>query len=312
MKKYITLAIMLTLLDGEVHKAKELSEKFEASLKTIYRSIDTLLEAGMPLSVNLGRNGGFSLIDSNKVDSGFFTNNELCSFLSYVSANPDKFDNISNNTLLERIKKSLNKQSANKIIEKSQQIIIDTDIWGSVGVYSQNQNILSHAIENMLKVKIDYIDKNGSKRTIHPYALVFKAGSWYVYSFCELKKDFRLFKLSRMKRIEITTETFERKDIDCLSKPWNFSFHQNLENINMVFEIENQLVPELYDWFGNKFQIVEFGEKTSKISATVVRSIGLIHRIMQYGNKITILSPESLIFDIKSECENIFKKYQVS
>lgn len=303
---------MLTLLDGKTHKAKDLSEKFEASLKTIYRSIDTLLEAGMPLSVSLGRNGGFRLIDSSKIDSGFFTNNELCSFLSYVGANPDKFENISNNSLLERIKNSLNSKSANKIIEKSQQVIVDTDIWGSKGIFYQNQNILSHAIENMFKVKIEYVDKTNSKRTIHPYALVFKTGAWYVYSFCELKKSFRLFKLSRMKNIEVLPVKFERMDIDCLKKPWNNSFSQSFENIDVLFEIENNLVPELYDWLGDGFKIVSKNQNHTTISAVVVRSIGLIHRFMQYGNKLTILSPQSLIFDIKNECESIFKKYQAS
>lgn len=312
MKKYVTLAIMLTLLDGKTHKAKDLSEKFEVSLKTIYRSVETLLEAGMPLSVSLGRNGGFKLIDESKIDSGFFTNNELCSFLSYVGANPNKFENISNNSLLERIKNTLNSQSANKIIEKSQQVIVDTDVWGSVGSFSQNQNILSQAIENMFKVKIEYVDRNNSKRTIHPYALVFKTGAWYVYSFCELKKSFRLFKLSRIKNIEVLPTKFERMEVDCLKKPWNISFSRNLENIDVVFEIENQLVPELYDWLGENFKILSSNSYHSTISAVVVHSIGLIHRFMQYGDKLTILSPQSLIFDIKNECKSIFRKYQAS
>ena len=309
MKKYITLAIMLTLLDGKVHKAKQLSEKFEASLKTIYRSIDTLLEAGMPLSVTLGRNGGFSLIDTSKIDSGFFTNNELCSFLSYIGANPGKFDGITNTSLFERIKNSCNKNSAS-IIEKSQQVVIDTDVWGSAGNFTTNQELISEAIENMFKLKIEYAEKENSTRTIHPYALVFKTGSWYVYSFCELKNSFRLFKLSRIKKIEVLPDKFERQNINCLNKPWNTSFQKNLEKITITLEVKNSFIPELYDWLGGDFTFINKGESTSTISAVVFNSYGLIHRIMQYGNNITVLSPTSLISDIKNECESIYKKYQ--
>lgn len=311
MKKYITLAIMLTLLDGKVHKAKQLSEKFEASLKTIYRSIDTLLEAGMPLSVTLGRNGGFSLLDANKINSGFFTNNELCSFLSYVGANPGKFDGITNSSLFERIKNSCNKNSET-IIEKSQKVVIDVDVWGSSGNFTNNQELIGEAIENMFKLKIEYAEKENSVRTIHPYTLVFKTGSWYVYSFCELKNSFRLFKLSRIKKIEVLNQKFERQNINCLSKPWNSSFQKNHEKISILLEVKNSFIPELLDWFGTNFKIEKSDNEKSTISAEVFNSYGLIHRILQYGNNITVLSPTSLISDIKNECETIFKKYQVS
>ena len=311
MKKYITLAIMLTLLDGKVHKAKQLSEKFEASLKTIYRSIDTLLLAGMPLSVTLGRNGGFSLLDTSKIDSGFFTNNELCSFLSFISANPGKFESEANSSLLERIKNSCNKQSKS-LIEKSQQLIVDTDVWGSSGNFNTNQNIISQAIENTFKIKINYSEKELTKRTIHPYALVFKTGSWYVYSFCELKNSFRLFKLSRIKNIIVLPEKFERQNINCLDKPWNNSFQKNLEKINLVLEVKNQFLPELYDWIGTNFSTIKTSENQTTISTIASNSIGLIHRIMQYGNNVKVVAPNSVISSIKNECENIYKKYQAS
>lgn len=310
MKKYITLAIMLTLLDGKVHKAKQLSEKYEASLKTIYRSIDTLFEAGMPISVTLGRNGGFSLLDTSKIDSGFFTNKELCSFLSFISANPGKFETEANSTLFERVKNSYNKQSKS-LIEKSQQIIVDTDVWGSSGNYNENQNIISQAIENTFKLEITYQDKELSKRIVHPYALVFKTGSWYVYSFCELKNSFRLFKLSRIINIIVLPNKFERQNINCLEKPWNNSFN-NLEKINLVLEVKNKFLPELYDWIGSNFSEICSNENQTTIQTEAVNSIGLVHRIMQYGNNVKVVSPSSLIFDIKNECENIFRKYQAS
>lgn len=310
MKKYVTLAIMLTLLDGKVHKAKQLSDKFEASLKTIYRSIDVLLEAGMPISVTLGRNGGFSLIDANKIDSGFFTNNELCSFLSFVGANPEKFKNITNTSLFERIK-STNSQSANKLIEKSQQLVVDTDVWGSVGSYTQYQTNFSNAIENTLKIEISYLSQTNQTRIIHPYALVFKTGSWYVYSFCELKNSFRLFKLSRINSLNVLSETFERKNIDCLSKPWNTSF-QNEKGINIVLQVDNSFLPELSDWLGQNYHIINSNANHCTITATAVHSIGLVHRIMQYGNKVKVVSPQNLIEEIKLECESIYKTYQAS
>lgn len=310
MKKYITLAIMLTLMDGKTYKAKELSDKFETSVKTIYRSIETLIEAGMPLTVSQGRNGGVSLIDASLISSGFFTSSELCSFLSFALSNPNKFCS-QNQSLIERFKSANIKKTKQSIYEKSQHLVIDTDIWGTSGNFKNYYNQISSSIEDHTKLKICYQSLNNIfyNRTIHPYALVFKAGAWYVYSYCEVKNDFRLFKLSRIITIENTSELFERKNIDLMSKPWNKSFIETHQNIDIILEVEDTIISDFYDWFGTEIKCNKVSQNKSQIKVKATYSFGLIHRLMQYGNKVKVIYPEYLAKNVVIECQSICNAY---
>ena len=312
MKKYISLAIMISLMDGKIHKAKELAEKYETSQKTVYRSIDLLSYAGMPILITKGRNGGFSLIDASKINTGIFTINELSSFLSFIQTNKDKIKCEFEIALQDRLYTLMGKSGADSILKTSQKIVFDCDIWGCSQNFNEYKSIISRCIESQIVLEIDYNDKDSKTRKIHPYSLVFKAGSWYVYSFCTLKKDFRLFKLSRIKQIRSTNQNFERQNIDCHKKPWNISFEQNHKKIDILLQVQKSLMCDIYDWLGKNLIIVHDNGQEIEIKTTLPHSLGLIHRIMQYGEKITVISPEFLANEIQNECMKIYKNYKDS
>ena len=204
-----------------------------------------------------------------------------------------------------RLSSLTNNKFINDLQYEGQKLIIDTEIWGSNISQNEKLNTIKSAISNLNKCLIIY---NNTQRLIHPYSLVFKAGIWYVYAYCEQKESFRLFKLSKIKNIEIKTN-FTRRDISIESKPWNQDFINNSQTITLELIANNECFSDLTDWLGDQLNIIAKTQDTITIKATALYTFGLIHRLMQFGNKITILSPTTVQQDLKNECKKILNNY---
>ncbi len=314
MKKHVSIGIMLSLLSGKRVTASYLATKYETSIKTIYRAIDTLLEAGMPIRCIQGKNGGYELIKESVINSSFFTMKELSSFLSFIKTT-NNLINKDTVFLEDRISNVFDQEIINEINEESKHLVIDLSMWGHSESNTKLISTVNECIKNKTKLEINYINikaKKSTKRVIHPYSLVFKTDTWYVYAFCEKRNSFRLFKLSRIENINCIHEQFIKKQIDVLSKPWNKDFKNNLEEIDIELQCETMLINDVIDWLGDNSQIEIINEhpRFAYIKGKAYYSLGLVHKIIEFGDKIQILSPIKLKEAIVSECDNISSFYQ--
>ena len=196
--------IVYILLDKKTITAKELSERFEVSVRTIYRDIDTLSGAGIPIYTTKGKGGGISLIEDFVLNKSVLSEKEQKEILmSLQSLNAMKF--------LE-MEPVLNKLST--VFKKKSESWIDVDFsqWGSNEIEKEKFNILKTAILNTSVISFEYFSSYGEKtlRTIEPLKLIFKGQGWYLYGFCRVKHDFRIFKITRIKNLKLLNETFKR------------------------------------------------------------------------------------------------------
>jgi len=313
MKKYVSLGIMLSLISGKKLTASYLADKYETSIKTIYRSIETLLEAGMPIKCIQGKNGGYQLIEGSSINNSIFTIKELSAFISFLKTS-NKILNKNISPIEEKISNSFDKNILKEIDEESNNLIIDLTMWGN----SENNSLLINELEDciankkVIEIKYTNLHKNIiEKRIIHPYSLVFKITTWYLYAYCEQKKDFRLFKLSRIKQLKYQFRQFEKLQIDLLSKPWNKDFKENLEKINIKLKCPSIYINDILDWLGNDCVINYSTDKTTAIiSGSAHYSLGLAHKIIEYGTNIQIIEPQKLKDTIISECTHICENYK--
>lgn len=311
MKKYISIAVLMELLDGNTYTCKQLSDKYEVSSKTIYRAIETLCEAGIPIVSEYGRNGGYKIFDKTRVNCSFFTKDELCSFFSFLETQYNKINPNEENLTRKKLEIFNQNKEFYDIKTLSQQVIIDTDIWGQ----NKNLNIkidnIKNAICNRNKLKITYkTSKIGQKRIIHPYSLVYKFGCWYIYSYCETRQNFRLFKLSRIADIEILTEQFIRQNINCLLKPWNKDFEENFSKIEIIMKYDISIEPDINDWLGTDIEELFIDDNYKIIKTHLPYCKGLIHKILEFEDKLIIISPSKLCDEIKNQCEIIRLNYK--
>lgn len=208
------VSIIMILLERERIGAQELAEMFEVSSRTIYRDVDAINMAGIPILSTPGVGGGFEIMQNYKVDKKVFSNADLSSILMGLSSLSGMIREEELVNALAKVKSFVPADKAKDIELKMNQIYIDLSPWMG------NQNIQSYlkliqtALQDNKVLGFHYIDHHGNAtvRIVEPYQLVLKNSHWYLQGYCRAREDFRLFKLSRMSRLQIKEETFIPRD----------------------------------------------------------------------------------------------------
>lgn len=297
MSNFVEFGIFMSLLDGKLHKAKDLAEKFEISTKTVYRHANKLVYSGFPLTTFAGKNGGICLAKKFQCQTWFFSESELSYIKNIVASS-----NISPATstiICAKINQLVEKEDLSKTKRESNVFIIDSGKWFSKKPDSLDnyQNIVNACINN-LQMKIVY-GTNENPRIINPYCIVQKEGAYYVYAYCNTKQEYRLFKLCRMKECKPLLTQFERQQINLESMPWNKSKNQT----NIIIKTSKYIAQDISSWTTCKKLQDDY------YSFDAIFNDGLVHKLMEYGNQIKVIKPQELVNKIINECQIITQNY---
>ena len=208
------VSIIMTLLDKKRIGAQELADMFEVSPRTIYRDIDAINMAGLPIRSISGVGGGFEIMPKYKIDKNVFSTADLSAILMGLSnlSNMIRGDELVN--ALAKVKSFIPADKANDIEIKINQICVDLSQWSGNKNIQPYLQMIKAALENYKLLSFEYIAHHGNKsvRTVEPYQLVLKSGHWYFYGYCSNRSDYRLFRLSRMSDLQMRQETFVPRD----------------------------------------------------------------------------------------------------
>ena len=204
------VSIIMILLEKERVGAQELADMFEVSPRTIYRDIDAINLAGIPVRSISGVGGGFEIMQNYKVDKKVFSTSDLSALLMGLSSLSDMIRGDELVHALAKVKSFIPADKAKDMEFKANQILIDLSPWmGNKNINSHLQMIKAALQENKL-LSFDYSDQHGNStsRIVEPYQLVLKGSHWYFQGYCHIRNDYRLFKLSRMSSLQVKEETF--------------------------------------------------------------------------------------------------------
>lgn len=208
------VGMIMTLLDKKRIGAQELADMFEVSPRTIYRDIDAINMAGIPVRSIPGVGGGFEIMPEYKLDKNVFSSADLSAILTGLSnlssmARGDEFANA-----LAKIKSLIPADSARDIEIKTNQIRIDFSPWSDNHQLRPYLQRIQSALDASRLLSFEYVAHHGKKtvRTVEPCQLVLKSGRWYLYGYCRTRNGCRLFRLSRMLNLEIRQEVFVPRD----------------------------------------------------------------------------------------------------
>ncbi|QMV41524.1 helix-turn-helix transcriptional regulator [Cohnella cholangitidis] len=208
------VSIIMILLDKKRIGAQELAGMFEVSPRTIYRDIDTINMAGIPVRSTSGVGGGFEIMQKFKIDSKVFSTADLSAILIGLSSlsNMIRGDELVN--ALAKVKSFIPADRAKDIEFKANQIYIDLSSWMGNRNIQPYLEIIKTALQESKLLSFEYADRYGSKTTriAEPYQLVLKSSHWYWQGYCHKRNDFRLFKLSRISNLQIQEEIFTPRD----------------------------------------------------------------------------------------------------
>ena len=290
--------IVYILINKKSITAKELSEHFEVSQRTIYRDIDTLCECGIPIYTSKGKGGGIGLLDSFILNKSILSEDEqneiLCALKSLQATNYKD-----NNSVLSKLSNLFGTTNTNWIE-------IDFSGWNSNS--EENFSLLKHAILNTKVVSFDYYSSYGEKttRSVEPLQLWFKDKNWYLKAFCKLKESYRIFRLSRIKNLFISDETFIRKlpEIQLESR----SLEKNHDIVNLKLNINSSQSYRVYDEFDYD-QITVNDDNTFTVSASYPQGEWIYSYILSFGPDATVLEPEYVRNIIKGRLNKMINKY---
>lgn len=293
--------ILLTLLDRPATK-KHLSEKFEICERTVIRYIDALAAAGVPVYATRGPKGGYSISDEFQFDKTFFTEGELQKMLSLL---PESRDKVSA-SIADKLTYVQKRKRAEQYLINTDSLIIDTGTWNNPTLYRSKMETIQRAIEEKLSLKIMYVDRYESKthRLFDPYYRILKEGVWYVFGWCHSRRDFRLFRLARIKSIIVTEESFERRDCDVYAKlEGDF---EDYELVDVEFEFSSTILADIEEWLGPEAVFERGVQYVAK--ASLLPGKTLLSKMLGFGSSVKVLSPAALREEILVEAKRILNQ----
>lgn len=201
-------SILVQLQSKKLITAREISDRFEISNRTVYRDIHTLRQAGVPIGEEEGK--GYFIVDGYKLPPVMFSSEEANALVAIEKImNYHSEDSLRKNyeSALLKIKAVLKSNEKNKLEYLNSRIAYH-EAWAPKSSHLES---IQQAITEHFKVIITYHSKSKeetTKRNIHPYALYFSGAVWTTISYCELRKELREFRLDRIQSLEKTTDAF--------------------------------------------------------------------------------------------------------
>ncbi|TLG72121.1 helix-turn-helix transcriptional regulator [Culicoidibacter larvae] len=208
------VSIIMLLMDKKRVSAHELAEQFEVSPRTIYRDIDSINMAGVPIMATPGVSGGIEIMPNYKLDNKVFSLADLSAILIGLASVANMTRATELNNAIAKVKNLIPPEKAKEIEVKANQIYIDLSPWMSNENMQPYLAIIKTALQENKLLSFDYTDRYGNKtaRTAEPYQLVLKGNQWYWQGYCNQRNDYRLFRLSRMSDLQLQEQTFTPRD----------------------------------------------------------------------------------------------------
>jgi predicted DNA-binding transcriptional regulator YafY len=276
--------VYLILEKGKV-PARELAERFEVTTRTIYRDVESLSAAGIPVYMTKGRNGGLSLLPEFVLDKTVLTQrekDEILSALAGLSA-----------TGRDETSGALNKLASLFGDTGYDWIEADFSGWGWSQGLKDSFSLLKESILARRIITFDYNGTKGEKtsRVVEPLKLIFRGQSWYLYAYCRMRCSDRYFKLSRMDKIILGNESFSRKTPERVisSEPGKLEY----EMLTVRFRAFPPIHFRIYDEYPHHC-IHEQDDGTLIVETVMPRGEWLHSYFLSYGENIEFLEPTEL------------------
>nr|WP_314767754.1 YafY family protein [uncultured Lachnoanaerobaculum sp.] len=297
MKDNRLFRILYYILEKGKVTANELADKFEVSVRTIYRDIDSISSAGIPIYALQGKGGGIEIAEDFVLSKSLLSENEKQQIMSALQG--------LDNTTIQRENELLTKLSALFKMKNTSWIEVDFNNWQNNKMYEKTFDDIKSAILSKNIISFTYFSSNEKEtdRSVKPVRLIFKSQDWYLYALCLLRNDFRYFKLSRIKNLEIHTEKFDDSFENAILK--KEMPHENTVHIKVKFD--RKVAFRVYDEINGEITEDNDGNLYSEIE--IPNDYNLYNYIFSFGDEAEVLEPEEVRIQIKKMINKMAEKY---
>lgn len=234
-------AILIHLQSQRIVKAEEIANRFEISIRTVYRDVKALMEAGVPIGSEAGT--GYFIVDGYHLPPVMFTQDEAGSMLlagKLVEKMADKSVRTAYDSAIHKIK-SVMKEDEKDLLQH-----LDSHI--EVFLRSRYEHkdpdefpghfmtAIQRALARKQVLQIDYVDQEGARtqREVEPAGIFYYSMAWHLIGWCRLRKEFRDFRADRIKALINTEQPFEGRNLVSLKEYFQSVFQSNKDLVRVV------------------------------------------------------------------------------
>ena len=292
------LEIVTILLNRETVTAKELADRFGVSPRTIYRDIDVLSSAGVPVYTNKGNGGGISLLEDYTLNKAWLSKSESEDLLvALKTMGATSYPEI--NALMDKLGAIFKNNQAHDWIA------VDFEGWGSDVNEANKFGKIKDAIIHSQVIRFDYVNANGSQsnRSAEPVKLIFNAYTWYLIAYCYLRNAHRMFRLSRIKNVRTTDQHFVRREI----QEYEYQItHAPL--VDLRLRCDEKILNRLYDAFDGEY-ISKNDDCSYELAVSLPEEEWVYGYILSLGSSAEVVKPDHIREIIKTRAKEILEKY---
>lgn len=290
--------IVYHLVNKGISTAPELAEKFEVSVRTIYRDIDALSSAGIPIYAMQGKGGGIAIADDFVLDKSLLSAKEKEQVLMALQG-LTVVEEKNTGELLTKLGSLFQTKNTNWIE-------VDFSNWVKG---NENQTVfeeIKKAVfgKNIMQFLYFGSGKKAAERSVVPLKLVFKSKAWYLYGYCLQRNDYRFFKLTRMKQIEIQDERYSG-DIEV---PQVVIKQTGAEaTVRVTLRFDKNMAFRVYDEFTD--DVTEDESGYLYVHTLLPDNERLYSYLFSFSDSVEVLEPLYIRERLKEKLENMLKRY---
>lgn len=284
------------LLNKESMTAKDFAAHFEVSQRTIYRDVELLSAAGIPIYMTKGKGGGIALLPDFVLNKTVLTDGEKADILSALQAVEA--------VKLERVSTAVGKLSSLFGRGGGDWLEVDFSGWS----HTQEEAAVFAALKTAVleKKRVQFLYHSGESsalRTVEPLKLCFKGQSWYLYAYCTLRLADRFFKLRRIRELVVTEDSFQRATPARLFESGK-GMQGELVPIKLL--LGKKLAYRVYDEFpAHEVQ----PDGSFLVELTMPRGEWVYHYLATFGEHCQVLSPEDVRLEIQEKLKKTLAQY---
>ena len=308
-------AILIHLQTKRIVKAEEISDRFEISLRTVYRDVKALMEAGVPIGSEAGK--GYFIVDGFHLPPVMFTQDEANSMMlagKLVDKMADKSVRSAFDSALYKIKAVLNEGGKDDLQNLEPHIEV---FLRSRYEYREENTFPDHFLADIQRaiakkhiLKMEYSNREGedSERCVEPVGIFYYSMAWYLIGWCHMREGYRNFRADRIKSLEDTGKTFEPRSTISLQEHFQSMYREN-QNLTKVVALFDKTVLRNRPLYGSTAQ-QDMGEKI-QAEFMVDQMDYMTHLLLLFGTSVEIIEPEELKIQMQNIANSLQNHYSI-
>ncbi len=292
MKESRLFSILYHLMANRRVTAGALAQKLDVSERTIYRDIERLCEAGIPVYTTSGRQGGLALVEGYTLDSVLFSSEEKRTILASLRS-LDATQEPGHEGVVKKLEALFGNQD-------DSWLEVDFSGWGSSELDNRKFRVIKEAVMNHRVLEIEYCNSKGEQdtRILEPLQMLYKARAWYLKAYCRTNEGFRLFKLSRILMVKTIGLQVERK-----SYPATANAEHEIPSITFVLRFSAAMAYRVYDEF-DATSVQKEKDGTLLVTTSWPYDSWVVGYVLSFGSSVTVVEPQYL----RDEVHDMAKK----